>query len=100
MVNKFLTKYFSPAKLVKFRGNITILTQFDFESIYDAWERYKGLIIKVSNNGLPDWLEIQFFYNGLQLNTKIVVDATADGALMRKDRDEAYNLMEEMASND
>jgi len=30
----------------------------------------------------------------------MMVDAVADGALMRKDRDEAYELLEEMASND
>jgi len=58
------------------------------------------LIRKVSNHGLPDWLEIQFFYNGLQLKTKMMVDAAAGGALMRKDRDEAYELLEEMVSND
>jgi len=100
MANKFLTKYFPPVKLAKFWGNITTFSQFDSKSIYDAWKRYKGLIRKVSNHGLPDWLEIQFFYNGLQLKTKMMVDAAAGGALMRKDRDEAYELLEEMVSND
>jgi len=65
MVKKFLTKYFPPAKSAKFWGDIKTFTQFDIESIYDAWERYKGLIRKVPNHDLPDWLEIQFFYNGL-----------------------------------
>jgi len=45
-------------------------------------------------------MEIQLFYNGLQLNTKMMVDAVAGGALMRKDRDEAYEVLEEMVSND
>ena len=58
------------------------------------------MIRKVSNHGLPDCLEIQFFYNELQLKTKMMVDAVTGGALMRKDRDEAYELLEEMASND
>ena len=58
------------------------------------------MIRKVPNHSLPDWLEIQFFYNGLQLNTKMTVDAVVGGALMRKDRGEAYELLEEMASND
>jgi len=100
MANKFLTKYFPPAKSAKFWGDITTFTQFVTEFIYDDWERYKGLIRKVLNHGLPDWLEIQFFYNMLQLKTKMKVDAAAGGALMWKDRDEAYKLLEEMASND
>ena len=49
MANKFLTKYFPPTKSAKFRSDITTFTQFDTESIYDAWERYKGLIRKVPN---------------------------------------------------
>jgi len=57
MANKFRTKYCPPAKSAKFRGDITTFTQFDTKSIYDAWERYKSLIKKVSNCGLPDWLE-------------------------------------------
>ena len=58
------------------------------------------MIRKVPNHGLPGWLEIQFFYNGLQLNTMMMIDVAAGGVLMRKDRDKAYELLEEMASND
>ena len=58
------------------------------------------MIRKVLNHGLPDWLEIQFFYNRLQLKTKMMVDVAVCGALMQKDRDEAYKLLEEMTSND
>ena len=79
--------------------DLTIFTQFEYESIYEAWERYKNLIRKVLHHGLPAWLEIPFFYNGLTLNTKMVIDAVAGGALMGKERDEAYELLEEMASN-
>jgi len=99
MANKFLTKYFSPSKATKLRDALTTFTQLESESIYKAWERYKGIIKKVPHHGLPAWLEIQFFYNGLNPNTKIIIDATIGGALMGNERDEAYELLEEMASN-
>jgi len=99
MANKFLTKYFPPSKAKKLRGDLTTFTQLEFESIYETWERYKGLIRKVPHHRLPAWLEIQFFYNGLNPNTKMIIDATAGGALVGKERDEAYELLEEMASN-
>ena len=51
------------------------------------------MIKKVSHHGLPAWLEIQFFYNRLNLNTKMIIDAAAGGALMGKERDEAYKLL-------
>jgi len=50
-------------------------SQLGDESIHDAWERYKILLKKASNHGLSLWLEIQFFYNGLHLNTKMTIDA-------------------------
>ena len=99
MANKFLTKYFSLSKAAKLRGDLTTFTQLESESIYEAWERYKELIRKVSHHGLPAWLEIQFFYNRLNPNTKMIIDAAAGGALMGKEWDEAYELLEEMASN-
>ena len=63
MVNNFLIKYFPPSKAAKLRGDLTTFTELEYESIYEAWERYKGLIRKVPHHGLPTWLEIQFFYN-------------------------------------
>jgi len=56
------------------------------------------LIRKLPHCGLSAWLEIQFFYNGLIPNTKMIIDAAADGALIAKECDEAYELLE-MSSN-
>ena len=99
MANKFLTKYFPPSKVTKLRGDLTTFTQLESESIYEAWERYKGLIRKVPHHRLLARLEIQLFYNELNPNTKMIIDAAAGGAFMGKERDEAYVLLEEMASN-
>ena len=38
-------------------------------------------------------------YKGLTPNTKMIIDATVGGALVRKERDEAHKMLEEMASN-
>ena len=39
------------------------------------------------------------FYNGLNQSIKTSVDAAAGGTLMGKSEEEAYNLIEEMSSN-
>ena len=57
------------------------------------------MIRKVSHHGLPAWMKIQFFYSGLNPNTKMIIDAAAGEAVMGKERDEAYEFLEEMASN-
>lgn len=69
------------------------------ESLYEAWERYKDLLRKCSHYGLPTWLQVQTFYNGLGAITQTMIDAAASGALMRKTHDEAYELLEVMACN-
>lgn len=69
------------------------------ESLYEAWERYKDMLRRCPHHGLPKWLQVQTFYNGLSCTTRTMVDAAAGGALMGKTIDEAYELLEEMASN-
>ena len=50
------------------------------------------------HHGLPDWLIVQTFYNGLTLPIKTNVDAVAGGALMAKSPDKAKELIKEMAA--
>lgn len=99
MAEKFLSKYFPPAKTAKLRNEITMFLQIDMESLYEAWERFKDLLRKCPHHELPTWLLVQTFYNGLNGSTRNMVDAAAGGTIMRKTPEEAYELLEEMASN-
>ncbi|XP_071939793.1 uncharacterized protein [Coffea arabica] len=58
-----------------------------------------GITTKIPHHGLPDWLIVQTFYNGLTYPTKTHVDAAAGEALMGKSAKEAQQLIEEMAAN-
>ncbi|XP_017970470.1 PREDICTED: uncharacterized protein LOC108660713 [Theobroma cacao] len=88
-----------PVKTAKLRNDITSFTQFDGESLYEAWERFKKLLRRCPHHGIPNWLQVQTFYNGLVGSIKTTIDAAAGGALMSKNVADAYNLLEEMASN-
>ena len=61
----FLSKYFPPGKTAKLRTEITSFFQRDGESLYEAWERFKDLQRQCPHHGVPDWLLVQTFYNGL-----------------------------------
>jgi hypothetical protein len=98
-MSKFLNKFFPPSKASKLRENITSFAQLDNETIYEAWEQYKEALRKCPNHGIPDWLEIDMFYKGLLPTTRTLIDAASGGALNRKTKDEAYELLDEMASN-
>lgn len=99
MAQKFLGKYFPPAKTAKLRNEITMFLQANMESLYEACECFKDLLRKCPHHGLPMWLQVQKFYNGLTNSTRNMIDAAAGGTVMRKTPEEAYELFEEMASN-
>ncbi|KAL5548869.1 hypothetical protein UlMin_004100 [Ulmus minor] len=99
LVRSFLTKYFPPAKSAKMRNDITNFFQQDQESLYEAWERFKDLLRKCPHHGLPLWMQVQTFYNGLLSNTQTMVDAASGGAFFNKSPEEGYELIEVMAGN-
>ena len=84
VARKFIEKYFPPARSSKMRNDITSFVQSEGESFYKAWERYKELLAKYSRHGIPLWMQIQIFYNGLLMSTQIMVDATAGDSLNNK----------------
>ncbi|KAF7839500.1 uncharacterized protein G2W53_007982 [Senna tora] len=96
---QFLTKYFPPGKTAKMRNDITSFVLLDNESLYEAWERFKELLRKCPHHGLPKWLQVQTFYNGLSSEIRTSVDVAGGGALMSKPVDAAYTLLETMSSN-
>ena len=65
-----LVKYFPPRKTAKLRTEITSFTHTDEESLYEAWERFKDLQRQCPHCGVPDWLLVQTFYNGLEQSVK------------------------------
>nr|XP_027083595.1 uncharacterized protein LOC113705889 [Coffea arabica] len=99
LAKAFLNKFFPPGKTAKFRMDITSFSQQEGETLYEAWERYRELQRRCPHHGLPDWLIVQTFYNGLTYPTKTHVDAAAGGALMGKSAEEPQQLIEKMAAN-
>ena len=89
LAQKFLAKYFPLANIAKLRNDITTFIQFEGESLYEAWERYKDLLRRCPYHDLPAWLQVQTFYNGLGAINRSMVDATTGGALMSKTHEAA-----------
>src|SRR5262249_5891843 len=79
LAEKFLFKYFPPSKTAKLRNDIFTYTQIETETLYEAWERYKDLLRRCPHHGLPVWLQVQTFYNGLTNRNKAMIDAAVGG---------------------
>ena len=72
MAEKFLMKYFPPTKNAKLRNDITSFHQGNGESVYAAWERFKELLQKCPLHGIPHWIQMETFYNGLNEPTRVM----------------------------
>ncbi|KAA3453280.1 Transposon Ty3-I Gag-Pol polyprotein [Gossypium australe] len=92
-------KYFPPAKMAKLRNDISSFVQMDLETLYDAWERFKDLLRRCPHHGLPLWLQVQNFYNGVNPSTRQLIDSAAGGTLNNKTSEAAYEFIEEMSLN-
>ncbi|KAK8954476.1 hypothetical protein KSP39_PZI002181 [Platanthera zijinensis] len=99
MAEKFMTKYFPPAKTAKLRTDISSFMQIDSETLYDTWERFKELLRRCPHHALPTWQQVQIFYNGINFQTRQMIDAAAGGTLNNKTPEAAQELFEEMAMN-
>src|SRR3954462_10165409 len=90
---------FSASNTAKGRNEIMMFTQWDSESLYEAWERYNDLLRKCPNHEFPKWQQLQTFYMGLHPNTNAMIDAASGGSINNKSLNHAYELINTMASN-
>ncbi|XP_074341093.1 uncharacterized protein LOC141678634 [Apium graveolens] len=100
LTQKFLTKFFPMVKTAAIRNALTQFAQQSGESLYEAWERYKEMLRKCPHHGMPDWMIITCFYNGLGAQSRPMLDAASGGALWAKSYEEAHDLIELMAANE
>ncbi|XP_057248223.1 uncharacterized protein LOC125492319 [Beta vulgaris subsp. vulgaris] len=64
-----------------------------------TWQRYKALQRQCPHHGIPEWLLIQTFYNGLKHEVRSSIDAASGGTFMAKTPEAAKTLLDDMAAN-
>ncbi|XP_060969783.1 uncharacterized protein LOC133037007 [Cannabis sativa] len=99
LAEKFMRKYFPPTRNAKFRSEIMSFQQLEDESTSDAWERFKELLRKCPHHGIPHCIQMETFYNGLNAASRMVLDASTNGAILSKSYNEAFEIFETIASN-
>jgi len=65
--------------------------------LYESWERFKDLLRLYPHHCLQRWIIIQAFYNDVTQSVGSTIDAIVGGTSMNMTRDEAHNLIEEIA---
>ncbi|KAL8087990.1 hypothetical protein AgCh_037944 [Apium graveolens] len=70
------------AKTAAIRNALTQFAQQTGESLCEAWDRYKEMLRKCPHHGMPDWIIINYFYNGLGVTSRPMLDAASRGAFV------------------
>ena len=99
LVQKFLTKFFPPSKIAQLVQEINTFGQLEGENLAETWDRFHELLRKCPHHRLTRWMQVHTFYNGLRNATRTMIDASAGGALMKKTTDQAYEILEDAATN-
>ncbi|GKA71600.1 reverse transcriptase domain-containing protein [Tanacetum coccineum] len=92
---KFLSKYCPPARTAKKMEEINNFQQEPDENLYQAWERFKELLMKCPQHYLTEMQEVVLFYNGLDVPTRQILDSR--GAIPSKTAADAKVAIQEMA---
>ncbi|XP_060182862.1 uncharacterized protein LOC132612789 [Lycium barbarum] len=95
--NKFIDMFFSPKKTKELRGRIANFTQRDSESLTHAWERYKGYLQDCSHHMQPKEIIGNYFIEGLKHESRVLLNATAQGQILNKTYEEMEALLELMS---
>ncbi|GKA17135.1 hypothetical protein Tco_0696972 [Tanacetum coccineum] len=91
---KFLNKYCPPARTAKKMEKINNFQQELDENLYQAWERFKELLMKCPQHYLTEMQEVVLLYNGLDVPTQQILDSR--GVIPSKTAADAKTAIQEM----
>ncbi|KAJ9130618.1 hypothetical protein P3X46_034306 [Hevea brasiliensis] len=95
----FLEKYFPASRAANIRKEICGIRQYNRESLYEYWERFKKLCASCPHHQISEQLLIQYFYEGFLPMDRSMIDAASGGALVDKTPEDARRLIANMAAN-
>ena len=98
-MQEFLTNFFPPAKMAQLVQEINTFRQLEGENLAEAWERFHELLRRCPHHRLTRWMQVHTFYNGLRVATITMINASTGGSLMKKTTDQAYEILEDTATN-
>ncbi|XP_021715106.1 uncharacterized protein LOC110683063 [Chenopodium quinoa] len=91
--------YFPPEKTEKIRHQISTFSQESGESLREAWDRFLDLQRSCPHHNLEKWNLVCIFYNGLEPETKCIIDSAVGGVFLDKTIEEGYDFLTNLAPN-
>ena len=67
------------------------------EPFWKYFERFKNLLAQCPHHRIEKWRQCQIFYDGLDYQTKMLVETMCQGDFLKKDEDQGWDLFEVLA---
>ncbi|GJS21623.1 hypothetical protein Tco_0450255 [Tanacetum coccineum] len=90
-------RFFPLGRTAKLRNDILRFQQRQDESLYNVWNRFNDLLLKVPHHGLDLWLQVQIFYDHVDSATQMAIDYAAGGRLRKLRAEVAWVTIEDLA---
>ena len=97
LVAAYISRFFPLALTVERRGEIIVFKQGEDESLYTAWERFKRLLKRCPMHGIDLTTQMDIFYHDMNYASKGIIDASCCGDFKRRNAEEAWQLIEDLA---
>ncbi|XP_073061762.1 uncharacterized protein [Primulina eburnea] len=79
MKQQFLEKLIPASRASNIMKDICGIRQLQMENLYEYWERFKKLCDNCPQHHIPEQLLVQYFYEGLSIFDRIMIDAASGG---------------------
>ncbi|RDX86172.1 hypothetical protein CR513_32517, partial [Mucuna pruriens] len=99
MKRMFLEKFFLASRTATTKKEICGIRQHPGETLHEYWERFNKLCSTCPHHQISEQLLIQYFYKGLSMMDRSMIDVASGGALMDKTPPASRHLISNMASD-
>ncbi|XP_015168703.1 uncharacterized protein [Solanum tuberosum] len=93
LTRKFLIRVFPSGKTAKLRSDILSFRQKGGKNLYQAWDRFKFLLLSCPHHHQANEVLVHTFIEGLEPNTKVLLDSVAGGQALEKTYAELFTLL-------
>ncbi|KAH0773652.1 hypothetical protein KY290_010789 [Solanum tuberosum] len=92
LAQKFLIMFIPSGKIAKLISDIPSFRQKGGENLYQAWDRFKSMLLSCPHHHQANEVLVHTFIEGLEPNTKILLDSADGGQALKKTFAELFTL--------
>jgi hypothetical protein len=99
LMRAFMKEYYSLGKTQSLRNNIATFAQYPTKTILEAFERFNKYTRVVPHHKFSKENLVQKFYQGLTMVSRMIINTSARGSIIKLTPTQAFTLFKKVADN-